>query len=82
MTMLVDHRSRPWLVEGETVQWGEIRAGVEGWTCTCWANGGKARGEPPSCFHVLAVSDAAFLKIDVEESGPKVVSLSAKSRSA
>jgi len=75
MSMQIAYRDTSWKIEGETVAWGDVGNGKEGWTCTCWEHTPPDRGEPPSCYHARVVWDAEFLKIPIEESGKKVVAL-------
>lgn len=72
MGMQIDYRDTNWLIEGETVSWWAER---NYWRCSCWEKAPPGRGEPPSCYHTRVVSDAQFLKVPIEESGPKIVSL-------
>jgi len=62
-------------IEGETVSQGDLGSGRRGWVCTCWDKRPPDQGSHANCYHTRVVEDALRLKIPIEESGPKVVSL-------
>lgn len=65
-------------IEGYRVTWREnVGGGYSGWACECWQEqppklGG---GRKPGCRHTLYVEHQLFRHLTVQESGPRVVTI-------
>lgn len=67
-----------YVLEGYKVTLDVIGSGRTGWRCECWKETPPDQGTKPSCFHTRAVEDGLRLKIPIDESGPKVVTLKSR----